>query len=43
MPDGRPPEGPGDQEDRPLAEDLALPVVVEPGVDYATPVRLGLA
>ena len=24
-------------EDRPLAEDLALPVVVEPGVDYATP------
>ena len=24
-------------EDRPLAEDISLPVVVEPGVDYATP------
>ncbi len=37
MPDGRPPEDAEAQEDRPLAEDLALPVVVEPGVDYATP------
>ncbi len=27
----------GRGEDRPLAEDLALPVIVEPGVDYATP------
>ena len=25
------------QEDRPLAEDLACPVVVQPGVDHATP------
>ena len=31
------PEGEGIGEDRPLAEDLALPVVVEPGVDYAQP------
>ena len=43
MPDGRPPEGieaqegAEPQEDRTLAEDLALPVVVEPGVDYASP------
>ena len=35
--DSRPAENAGGQEDRPLAEDLALPVVVEPGVDYATP------
>ena len=26
-----------EQEDRPLAEDLASPVAVEPGVDHATP------
>ena len=26
-----------EKEDRTLAEDLSLPVVVEPGVDYATP------
>ena len=31
------PEGEGIEGDRPLAEDLALPVVVEPGVDYAAP------
>ena len=43
MPDDRPPDSsvqPGSsqqQEDRTLAEDLALPVVVEPGVDYAQP------
>ena len=30
-------EGEGTGEDRTLAEDLALPVVVEPGVDYAQP------
>ena len=32
-----PPEGEGTREDRPLAEDISLPVVVEPGVDYAAP------
>ena len=37
MPDNGPPEGTEPQEDRVLAEDLALPVVVEPGVDYASP------
>ena len=37
MPDSGQPEGTESQEDRPLAEDLALPVVVEPGVDYASP------
>ena len=37
MPDSEPPEGVEAQEDRTLAEDLSLPVVVEPGVDYATP------
>lgn len=46
MPDGESPNIPGegshpapsrDVEDRPLAEDISLPVVVEPGVDYATP------
>ena len=37
MPDIEPPEGIETQEDRTLAEDLSLPVVVEPGVDYATP------
>ena len=37
MPDNRPPEDAGGQEDRPLAEDISLPVIVEPGVDYATP------
>ena len=37
MPDGdyREPDGP--QEGRLLAEDISLPVVVEPGVDYAQP------
>ena len=30
-------EGEGTGEDRTLAEDLSLPVVVEPGVDYAQP------
>ncbi len=41
MPDDVTPEGPGSdpvaQEDRMLASDLSLPVVVEPGVDYAQP------
>ena len=37
MPDSESPQGEGLQEDRPLAEDLSLPVVVEPGVDYAQP------
>ena len=43
MPDNRRPhpnplpEGEGIEGDRTLAEDLALPVVVEPGVDYAQP------
>ena len=37
MPDGDQPASAGAQEDRPLAEDLALPVVVQPGVDYASP------
>ncbi len=40
MPDGeasRRPESEGSLPDRPLAEDISLPVVVEPGVDYATP------
>ena len=37
MPDNEPSASPEPQEDRPLAEDLALPVVVEPGVDHATP------
>ena len=30
-------EGTRDQEDRTLAEDISLPVAIEPGVDYATP------
>ena len=34
---GRDMEGEGIGEDRTLAEDLSLPVVVEPGVDYAQP------
>lgn len=34
---GKEMEGEGIGEDRPLAEDLSLPVVVEPGVDYAQP------
>lgn len=37
MPDSESPETVGQPEDRPLAEDLALPVVVQPGVDYAQP------
>ena len=40
MPTDGPPEGTEGTEapeDRPLAEDLSLPVVVEPGVDYSTP------
>ena len=37
MLDSEQPGGAGGPEDRPLAEDLALPVVVEPGVDYAQP------
>ena len=37
MPDNEPPGTPGSREDRPLAEDLALPVVVEPGLDSANP------
>ena len=37
MPDAGPAGSEGQPEDRPLAEDLALPVVVEPGVDYAQP------
>ena len=37
MPEPREAEPRQGQEDRPLAEDLALPVLVEPGVDYATP------
>ena len=37
MPENRAAEDAGGPEDRPLAEDLALPVVVEPGVDYAVP------
>ena len=37
MPADDPAEAAGTPEDRPLAEDLALPVVVQPGVDYATP------
>ena len=37
MPDNDASGTAGSQEDRPLAEDLALPVVVEPGVDYAQP------
>ena len=37
MPDDGPPEAAGARENRTLAEDLSLPVVVEPGVDYATP------
>ncbi len=38
MPDSGPAETAGaGPEDRPLAEDLSLPVAVEPGVDYATP------
>ncbi len=38
MPGNEPAGAAGSQEDRPLAEDLALPVVVEPGIDYATPI-----
>ena len=34
---GREIEGEGIDEDRTLAEDISLPVVVEPGVDYAAP------
>ena len=37
MPEGELPEPAGAQEDRTLAEDITLPVVVEPGVDYAIP------
>ena len=37
MPADKSPDAAGSPEDRPLAEDLALPVVVEPGIDYATP------
>ena len=37
MPANGPPDAGRAPEDRPLAEDLALPVVVEPGVDYASP------
>ena len=37
MPADRPPDAAQPSGDRPLAEDLALPVVVDPGVDYATP------
>ncbi len=37
MPADDPAEAAGTPEDRLLAEDLALPVVVQPGVDYATP------
>ena len=37
MPDSELPESAGQQKDRTLAEDLSLPVVVEPGVDYAQP------
>ncbi len=37
MPDDVTPEDPGAQEDRMLASDLSLPVVVEPGADYAQP------
>ena len=37
MPADKSPDAARSGEDRPLAEDLALPVVVEPGIDYATP------
>ena len=37
MPDDEAPGTVGQPEDRPLAEDISLPVVVEPGVDYSTP------
>ncbi len=37
MPDDATPDESRRAEGRTLAEDLALPVVVEPGVDYATP------
>jgi hypothetical protein len=37
MPDAGPAGSEGQPEDRPLAEDLAMPVVVQPGVDYAQP------
>ena len=37
MPDAAPDGQEAQPEDRTLAEDLALPVVVEPGVDYAQP------
>ena len=37
MPADKSPDAAKSGEDRPLAEDLALPVVVEPGIDYATP------
>ena len=37
MPDDGTPQGSGAEEDRTLAQDLALPVVVEPGVDHAQP------
>ena len=37
MPADKFPDAARSGEDRPLAEDLALPVVVEPGIDYATP------
>ena len=37
MPDGESRDREETQGDRPLAEDISLPVVVEPGVDYAAP------
>ncbi len=37
MPDSQQTSPAQPPEDRPLAEDLALPVVIEPGVDYASP------
>ena len=37
MPNDELPQPAEGQQDRPLAEDLALPVVVQPGVDHATP------
>ncbi len=37
MPGNGPSGAAGPLEDRPLAEDISLPVVVEPGMDYATP------
>lgn len=37
MPDANQAGAQDSQEDRPLADDISLPVVVEPGVDYAMP------